>query len=179
MSKPAWRKNDTRLPGASTKPYTLWKAHGFLRKEWMFSLNCFNPHHPFDPPAEYLERYLNRLDEIPLPNYEEGELNNKPVFQQKDHEGAYDTKDYYAYEKHPAASNGAFDPRGSRQVDARVHPFGSLPAEIQGTKPGIRNQRLENRQAQSRPVIDVTALCGETEGFYGTYGCKKYLENGG
>ena len=62
-------------------------------KEWMFSLNCFDPHHPFDPPAEYLERYLNRLDEIPLPNYEEGERNNKPVFQQKDHEGAYDTKD--------------------------------------------------------------------------------------
>ena len=106
MYKPAWRKNGTRLPGASTKPYTLWKAHGFLRKEWMFSLNCFNPHHPFDPPAEYLERYLNRLDEIPLPNYEEGELNNKPVFQQKDHEGAYDTKDYYAYEKHPPQATG-------------------------------------------------------------------------
>ena len=25
---------------------------------------------------------------------------------------------------------GIFDPRGNRQVDAQVHPFGSLPAEI-------------------------------------------------
>ena len=32
--------------------------------------------------------------------------------------------------QHPVVSNGAFDPRGSRQVDAQVHPFGSLLAEI-------------------------------------------------
>ena len=49
----------------------------------MFSLNCFDPHHPFDPPAEYLQPYLDRLDEIPLPNYEEGELDAKPVFSDK------------------------------------------------------------------------------------------------
>ena len=68
-------------------------------KSWMFSLNCFDPHHPFDPPAEYLQPYLDRLDEIPLPNYEEGELDAKPVFQTKDHEGAYDTPGYFPYEK--------------------------------------------------------------------------------
>ena len=67
-------------------------------KDWMFSLNCFDPHHPFDPPADYLERYLDKLEQLPLPNYEEGELAEKPVFQQKDHEGAYDTKGYYMYD---------------------------------------------------------------------------------
>lgn len=66
-------------------------------KDWVFSLNCFDPHHPFDPPVEYLERYLDKLDEIPLPNYGEGELDDKPVFQKKDHTGAYDTPGYLDY----------------------------------------------------------------------------------
>jgi arylsulfatase len=86
---------------------TTWCADEALRfmenarvfgKDWMFSLNCFDPHHPFDPPADYLQRYLDKLDQLPLPNYGEGELADKPVFQQKDHEGAYDTKGYYAYD---------------------------------------------------------------------------------
>jgi arylsulfatase len=56
---------------------------------WLFSVNTFDPHHAFDPPREYLERYLERLEEIPLPNYVQGELENKPVWQRIDHEGAY------------------------------------------------------------------------------------------
>ncbi|QLH78441.1 hypothetical protein HZS55_14555 [Halosimplex rubrum] len=56
---------------------------------WLFSVNMFDPHHPFDPPREYLECYLDRLDKIPLPNYEDGELDDKPVFQRIDHDGAY------------------------------------------------------------------------------------------
>ncbi|MCI8624524.1 MAG: sulfatase-like hydrolase/transferase [Provencibacterium sp.] len=66
---------------------------------WMFSINAFDPHHPFDPPAEYLERYLKILDEIPLPNYQPGELENKPEFQKKDHEGAYNTKGNFPFEE--------------------------------------------------------------------------------
>ncbi|MBN9389057.1 MAG: sulfatase-like hydrolase/transferase [Chloroflexi bacterium] len=54
---------------------------------WLFSLNVFDPHHPFSPPPEYLERFLPTLGELPLPNYLEGELDNKPIFQQKDHLG--------------------------------------------------------------------------------------------
>ncbi|MEG0942568.1 MAG: sulfatase-like hydrolase/transferase [Angelakisella sp.] len=66
-------------------------------KPWLFSVNIFAPHHPFNPPMEYLNRYLERLDEIPLPNYKEGELENKPAFQKKDQGGAYDTPGNYAY----------------------------------------------------------------------------------
>lgn len=66
-------------------------------RKWMFSLNCFDPHHPFDPPKEYLQPYLEKLDQVPLPDYTEGELEHKPVFQRKDHEGAYDSKGYMAY----------------------------------------------------------------------------------
>lgn len=33
---------------------------------WLFSVNIFDPHFPFNPPDDALERYLERLDEIPL-----------------------------------------------------------------------------------------------------------------
>ncbi|MHC4502188.1 MAG: sulfatase family protein [Planctomycetota bacterium] len=56
---------------------------------WLFSVNTFDPHHPFDPPEDRLARYMDRLDEIPLPNYVEGELADKTVWQRCDHGGAY------------------------------------------------------------------------------------------
>jgi arylsulfatase A-like enzyme len=55
---------------------------------WMFSVNIFDPHNPFDPPEEYLRRYTEHLSEIPLPNYVEGELDNKPRNQQMQHESS-------------------------------------------------------------------------------------------
>lgn len=60
---------------------------------WMFSLNIYDPHHPFDPPKEYLDRYLEKLETLLLPEYEEGELVQKPYFQKVDHNGAYNNHD--------------------------------------------------------------------------------------
>jgi len=56
---------------------------------WLFSVNMFDPHHSFDPPPECLARYADKIDDIPLPNYVDGELDHKPVWQQIDHRGAY------------------------------------------------------------------------------------------
>ena len=39
---------------------------------WLFSLNCFDPHPPLDPPKEYLDRF--DLESIPLPAFEEQDL---------------------------------------------------------------------------------------------------------
>ncbi len=58
-------------------------------RPWMFSMNMYDPHHPFDPPKSYLEKYLGIIDEIPLPNYEEGEEKTKTIWQRIDHQGAY------------------------------------------------------------------------------------------
>lgn len=74
------------------------EAHASLERPWLFSFNCFDPHHAFDPPAEYLERYLERLDDIPAPNYVPGELDDKPLFQQIDHGGAYGGGRSFAYD---------------------------------------------------------------------------------
>lgn len=51
-------------------------------RPWFFSFNCFAPHHPFDPPKDYLERY--NPDDMPLPKRRSDELANKPGFQQLD-----------------------------------------------------------------------------------------------
>jgi len=64
---------------------------------WLFSVNFFDPHHPFDPPREYLERYLDRLDEIPPPNHVPGELDNKPPFQGRDSQGAYSSESAFRW----------------------------------------------------------------------------------
>lgn len=57
---------------------------------WFFSVNPFDPHDPFDPPMEFLEPYLGRLDDIPVPDFVPGELDDKPPWQMYDHiAGAY------------------------------------------------------------------------------------------
>lgn len=51
---------------------------------WMLSINIFDPHHPFDPPAKFKQKYP--VDEMPLPKWKAGELNNKPSIQKQDYE---------------------------------------------------------------------------------------------
>lgn len=49
-------------------------------------VNIFQPHHPFFPTEEYLSLYDPA--KMPKPAYGDGELENKPVFQQIDHQAA-------------------------------------------------------------------------------------------
>jgi len=84
------------LPSAQTN--VSWIADqviGFVRgcakvkKPWFCTMGIEDPHNPFDPPREYLERYLPQLDRIPLPRYSPGELDTKPVFQRIDRDGVW------------------------------------------------------------------------------------------
>ncbi|MFD1673890.1 sulfatase [Alicyclobacillus fodiniaquatilis] len=68
-------------------------------EEWLFSVNFFDPHHPFDPPQELLEKYLARLGDMELPNYVPGELANKSIFQNIDHQGAYGSYQSFVYDE--------------------------------------------------------------------------------
>jgi len=87
---------------------TTWcveKARDFIRQRatddapWLFSVNMFDPHHPFDPPEDLLNRYMEKLDEIPLPSYREDELSDKPPYQASDHGGAYGRRAGHPYEQ--------------------------------------------------------------------------------
>ncbi|MFH5183499.1 sulfatase [Paenibacillus sp. TAB 01] len=75
------------------------EANERFSKPWLFSVNMFDPHHPFDPPIDYLQRYLDRLEDIPLPNYVEGELEDKTYVQRFDHNGAYGMPKLYPFSK--------------------------------------------------------------------------------
>ena len=52
-------------------------------KPWLMSINIFDPHPPFDPPLSY----RNRIDasKMPLPLWQDGELENKPLIQMQDY----------------------------------------------------------------------------------------------
>ncbi len=87
---------------------TTWcveKACDFVRQRtadagpWIFSINMYDPHHGFDPPEESMNRYMDRLDAIPLPPYHEGELTDKPPYQAFDHAGAYGQRAGHPYEQ--------------------------------------------------------------------------------
>jgi arylsulfatase A-like enzyme len=83
----------------SDKAIEFMQANADYDHPWMFSVNIFDPHHAFDPPMAYLQPYLDRLDEIPLPNYVRGELENKPRIQTIDHEGAYGGRAGFEYDQ--------------------------------------------------------------------------------
>jgi len=64
----------------------------FLRAQrdfgpWLMSVNLFQPHHPFWPAKDYLDR--QDPGKTPPPAYQPGELDSKPVYQRVDHRGAY------------------------------------------------------------------------------------------
>ncbi len=64
----------------------------FIRQQkkfnpWLMSVNIFQPHHPFWPTKDYLDRY--DPDKLPSPAYHDGELASKPLYQTVDHHAAY------------------------------------------------------------------------------------------
>lgn len=124
---------------------------------WFFSLNYYDPHHPFDPPKEYLERYLERLDELALPDYEEGELEEKPVFQKIDHEGAYDTRGLFAFSK--------MTPKDHRMIRAAYYAM----IELIDHQVGRLLDWLEKNHQLEDTLIIFTSDHGESLGDHGIY----------
>lgn len=124
---------------------------------WFFSLNCYDPHHPFDPPAEYLERYLPILDQIPLPDYQPGELEQKSVFQRYDHEGAYNMKGHYPYDEMTDTDHRYITAAYWAMIDQIDDQIGQLVAHLKEIG------QYENT------VIVFTSDHGESLGDHGIY----------
>lgn len=49
---------------------------------WAVTINTFDPHPPFDPPREYKDKI--KVEDMPLPLWKDGEMDNKPSHQQTD-----------------------------------------------------------------------------------------------
>ncbi|MGI6777360.1 MAG: sulfatase [Acetivibrionales bacterium] len=89
----AWKESLPEGKGGIEAEYhqTTWafeRAMAFIdeargNKPWLMSINIFDPHPPFDPPLEYRKRF--DIDNMPLPLWKEGELDNKPFIQKEDY----------------------------------------------------------------------------------------------
>jgi arylsulfatase len=122
---------------------------------WLFSVNIYDPHHPFDPPAEYLERYLDRLDDLPPPNYVPGELDNKPEFQRHDASPAYKTP----YPLHEMSG------RDHRLIKAAYYAMIDLIDE----QVGRLIEALRHTKQLDSTIVIFTSDHGEMLGDHGLY----------
>ncbi len=123
---------------------------------WLFSVNFFAPHFPFDAPAVRLERYLDRLDDVPLPNYVEGELEDKPAWQLARHR-----KPHYAY----TGETDAGDPHEHRMCRAG---YWAGCDQIDATV-GTVLDALERTGQRENTIVIFTSDHGELLGDHGVY----------
>jgi len=145
---------------------TTWCAEvaaDFIRRRsssgepWLFSLNCFDPHHAFDPPPSHLERYVEALDEVPLPNYVPGELDSKPEPHATIHRGAYGNPLSFPYDKMSERDHRAVRAAYWAMVDLIDEGVGSVLAALDET-----GQREDT-------IVVFTSDHGELLGDHGMY----------
>ena len=94
--------------GDHVTTFCVEKAMGFLEAykdsvyPWLFSVNIWDPHLSLRVIDEYMDRYLDRVDEIPDAVFAQGELATKPPYQLKYHEEmkpGFDFADMTAHER--------------------------------------------------------------------------------
>jgi len=125
---------------------------------WLFSFNCFDPHVPFDPPEEYLEPYVDRLGEIPLPDYEDGELEDKPVYQRR-----WQNCDYTGYHRE-------FPFREMTEWDHRlVRASYWAMIDLIDDQVGRILEALERTGQRENTIVVFTSDHGEMLGDHGIY----------
>ncbi len=124
-------------------------------RPWFFSFNCFDPHHPFDPPPEYLARYDPA--EMPLPSTQPGELDAKTTFQQLDAEWAHNEPGEF----HTAGMTD--DDR--RQVTAAYYAM----CELIDDQVGRIMATLESTGQRENTIVIFMSDHGEMLGDHGIY----------
>lgn len=62
---------------------------------WLMSVNPFDPHPPFDPPAEYLERYVP--EDLPYPLFQEEDVVRQKRFKEIDQQTRAAVNPYVSY----------------------------------------------------------------------------------
>ncbi len=87
-----WPADGRGRPGIAARYHqTTWCANeaiAFITQKhdgpWLMSVNPFDPHPPFDPPAEYLERM--DVESMPLPLFRPEEMDSQRAFAGIDHQ---------------------------------------------------------------------------------------------
>lgn len=150
---------------------TTWcveKAIEFIEQNtgqpWLISVNPFDPHPPLDPPQEYKDR-LN-IKDMPLPLWQDGELDNKPSHQQKD----------YVI----GGQNGATDSIIGMTNDDKREKIRDYYAEIEliDDQIGRLIDYLEKTGQRDNTVIIFMSDHGEMNGDHGLYWKGAYFYEG-
>jgi arylsulfatase A-like enzyme len=123
-----------------------------FEEPWLFSVNVFDPHTPFDPPREYLERYLGDLADVPLPAHEEGELADKPAVQRHP-----PSRDAFPFEE--------MDERDHRLVRAAYYAM----CDLIDDQVGRVLDALEETGQREDTLVIFTSDHGEMLGDHGIY----------
>ena len=141
---------------------TTWcaeKTIEFIRenegKPWFFSFNCFDPHHPFDPPADYLERFP--VGDMPLPSVHPNEEHRQTTFQKLDREWAHNQPGEF--------ETGAMTDDDRRQVYAAYMAMVSLIDE----QVGRILEALEETGQDRDTLVVFMSDHGEMLGDHGIY----------
>jgi arylsulfatase A-like enzyme len=150
------------VPIAPKYTQTAWcsdMAIQFMRQQrkfnpWLMSVNIFQPHHPFWPTKEYLDRY--HPDKLPSPSYHPGELDSKPLFQTVDHHGAYGGT---------AISFADTDDQTHREITAAYYAM----IEQVDTEVGNMLKVLEETGQADNTVVIYMSDHGEMLGDHGIY----------
>jgi len=122
---------------------------------WLFSVNMFDPHHPFDPPQEYLDRYDPA--DMPLPKWRDDELVSKPEVQQRDHRGAHDEPGFMEF--------AALSDDEKRRITAAYYAM----IELIDDQVGRMLAALEETGQRENTIVIFTSDHGEMLGDHGIY----------
>lgn len=129
--------------------------HRHKERPWLFSVNMFDPHHPFDPPQDYLERYAP--EEMPLPKLQEFEWNDKPHYQQLDHIWAHNTEGGMRVD--------AITPEQSQKITAAYYAM----IELIDDQVGRMLHALEETGQLDNTIVVFMSDHGEMLGDHGLY----------
>ncbi len=124
-------------------------------KRWFFSFNCFDPHHPFDPPPEYLAKY--DPSQMPLPKSHPSEPASKTTYQQLDSVWAHNEPDGFHVAK--------MTQRDKQEVTAAYYAM----IELIDDQVGRMIQALEETGQRERTLIIFMSDHGEMLGDHGLY----------
>jgi len=133
------------------------EANESFDRPWLFSVNPFDPHRLLDPPEAYLERYLDDLDDVPPPNYEPGELADKPAFQRHDREDPENRSPWNPFE--------VVDERGHRLARAAYWAM----CDLIDDQVARMLAALERTGQRDDTVVIFTSDHGEMLGDHGIY----------
>jgi len=149
-------KEDHESTWCATRAIDFLRRHAGSPSPWLYSVNMFAPHHPFNPPGEYLSRYHDRLDNIPLPDALDDDLSAKPAYQAFDSKGAYGRTMPYA--RH-------MSPRDHRMVRAAYWAMCDLVDE----QVGAILSALEDSGQSENTIVIFMSDHGEMLGDHGLY----------